>query len=179
MNQTISTGIPTTDAAPAPTGLIGLCERGLVPDWLTRMGIRGMCAQRLREERADDAAAAWTRFRHCLQELRESPVAIHVDAANAQHYELPPRFFELCLGRRLKYSSCYFLNGDESLDQAEEAMLALYGDRAQLADGQDILELGCGWGSLTLWMAEHFHGSRITAISNSHSQRAYLQEEAP
>jgi cyclopropane-fatty-acyl-phospholipid synthase len=134
-----------------------------------------MCAQRLREEHAHDAVAAWARFRHGLDALRASPVAIHTDAANAQHYELPPRFFELCLGKRLKYSSCYFLNGDESLDQAEEAMLALYAERAQLADGQDILELGCGWGSLTLWMAQHFPQSSITAVSNSRPQREFIQ----
>ena len=175
MNQTVSTGIRAADAQPAPTGLIGLCERGVVPDWLTRLGIRRMCALRLRKERADDAAAAWARFKHCLDGLRNSPLAIHTDAANAQHYELPPRFFELCLGKRLKYSSCYFLNGDESLDQAEDAMLALYLERAHLADGQDILELGCGWGSLTLWMAQHFPQSRITAVSNSRPQREFIE----
>src|SRR5450755_1710250 len=175
MNQTVSTGIRAADAQPAPTGLIGLCERGVVPDWLTRLGIRRMCALRLREERADDAAAAWARFKHCLDGLRNSPLAIHTDAANAQHYELPPRFFELCLGKRLKYSSCYFLNGDESLDQAEDAMLALYLERAHLADGHDILELGCGWGSLTLWMAQHFPQSRITAVSNSRPQREFIE----
>jgi cyclopropane-fatty-acyl-phospholipid synthase len=174
MNQTVS-GIHKTDAPMPPAGLIGLCERGLLPDWLTRFGIRRMCAQRLHEENAGDTAASWARFRHCLEELQNSPVAIHADAANAQHYELPPRFFELCLGKRLKYSSCYFLNGSESLDQAEEAMLALYADRAQLANGQDILELGCGWGSLTLWMAEHFPQSRITAVSNSRPQREFIQ----
>jgi cyclopropane-fatty-acyl-phospholipid synthase len=175
MNQSVSTSIHTADSQPASTGLIGLCERGLVPDWLTRMGIRRMCAQRLREEHADDAAGAWARFRHCLDTLGQSPVAIHTDDANAQHYELPPRFFELCLGNRLKYSSCYFLNGDETLDQAEEAMLALYGDRAQLNDGQEILELGCGWGSLTLWMAQHFPQSRVTAVSNSRPQREFIE----
>ena len=133
-------------AVAAPGGLIGLAERAVLPDFLIRHGIRRLCAQRLREEHSNDAVAAWASFRHCLGELGESPVAIHTEAANAQHYELPPRFFELCLGKRLKYSSCYFLKGDESLDQAEEAMLGLYAERAQLADGQDILELGCGWG---------------------------------
>ena len=175
MNQTASTIVPAMDAQPAASGLIGWCERGLVPDWAARFGIRRLCAQRLREERADDAVAAWALYRRRLDELRQSPVAIHTEAANAQHYELPPRFFELCLGKRLKYSSCYFPNGDETLDQAEEAMLALYGERAQLADGQDILELGCGWGSLTLWMAQHFPQSRITAVSNSAAQREFIE----
>ena len=108
MNQTASSTDLAAAGQPSPGGLIGLCERGHVPDWLTRLGIRRMCAQRLREERADDAAAAWARFKHCLDGLHSSPLAIHTDAANAQHYELPPRFFELCLGKRLKYSSCLF-----------------------------------------------------------------------
>ena len=91
---------------------------------------------------------------------------------------MPARFFELCLGKRLKYSSCYYPRGDETLDQAEEAMLALYGERAQLADGQRILELGCGWGSLTLWMAERFPAARITGVSNSHGQREHILAQA-
>jgi cyclopropane-fatty-acyl-phospholipid synthase len=153
---------------------IGLAERGLLPDALVRLGIRRLCAQRLREEHAGDAVASAQRFRARIDALRSSPVAVRTDAANAQHYELPPRFFELCLGRRLKYSSCYFARGDESLDAGEEAMLALYGERAELADGQDILELGCGWGSLTLWMAQHFPQSRITAVSNSRLQREFI-----
>ena len=166
----------TLDSRPAsPSGLIGLAERGLLPDFLIRLGIRRLCAQRLREQSAGDSAAAWQRFRQCLDELRQSPVAIHTDAANAQHYELPPGFFELCLGKRLKYSSCYFNDAHASLDAAEEAMLALYAERAQLSDGQDILELGCGWGSLTLWMAEHFPRSRITAVSNSRPQREFIE----
>jgi cyclopropane-fatty-acyl-phospholipid synthase len=175
MNEPASNAFIAGNTAPAASGLIGLAERGLLPDSLLRLGIRRMCAQRLHEERAGDTEAAWARYKQCLTALRESPVAIFTDAANTQHYELPPRFFELCLGKRLKYSSCYFSNGDESLDQAEEAMLTLYGERAQLADGQNILELGCGWGSLTLWMAARFPNSRITAVSNSHPQRGFIE----
>jgi cyclopropane-fatty-acyl-phospholipid synthase len=104
-------------------------------------------------------------------------VAIHTDAANRQHYELPPGFFEQCLGPRLKYSGCYYPTGGETLAQAEEAMLALYGERAQLADGQDILELGCGWGSLTLWMAQQYPNARITAVSNSAPQRRFIEAQ--
>ncbi len=158
--------------------LIDLCERGLVPDALTRFGIRRLCAQRLREEGAGDLAAADRRFRGLLDELRRSPIAIETDAANEQHYELPTRFFELCLGRRLKYSGAWYATGSETLDEAEEAMLALYGERADLADGQRILELGCGWGSLTLWMAEHFPNARITGVSNSRSQREHILAQA-
>lgn len=172
--MTSSSGETLIMAAPPESGLVGLCERGLLPDWLIRTGIRRLCAQRLAEEGAGDAARQWARFQRCLDDLRKSPVAIHTDAANAQHYELPPKFFELCLGKRLKYSSCYFPTGTETLDQAEDAMLALYGERAQLADDQDILELGCGWGSLTLWMAQNYPRSRITAVSNSRPQREFI-----
>ena len=158
--------------------LIDLSERGLVPDALLRHGIRRLCEQRLRDEHADDAAAADARFRALLDELRRSPIAIETDAANEQHYEVPTRFFELCLGKRFKYSSCYYATGRETLDEAEEAMLALYGERAQLADGQRILELGCGWGSLTLWMAERFPTARITGVSNSRTQREHILGQA-
>ena len=157
--------------------LINLCERGLVPDALTRIGIRRLCRQRLIDEHAGDAVAAWDRFRALLAELRESPIAIETDAANEQHYEVPPAFFKLCLGKRLKYSSSYYPTGTESLDEAEERMLALYGERAELADGMDILELGCGWGSLTLWMAERFPNARITGVSNSRPQREHIEAE--
>lgn len=156
-------------------GLLGLAERGLLPDALLRHGIRRMCAQRLREEHAHDPAAAARRAAALLAELRRSPVAVHVDAANRQHYELPARFFEACLGPRLKYSGCFYPTRNETLAEAEEAMLGLYGDRAQLADGQDILELGCGWGSLTLWMAERYPHARIVAVSNSAPQREFIE----
>ncbi|MCR6496259.1 cyclopropane-fatty-acyl-phospholipid synthase family protein [Thermomonas sp. S9] len=159
---------------PAP-GLLGLAERGWLPDALIRLGIRRLCAQRLRDELAGGVEAQSARQRARLEELRESPLAIETEAANAQHYELPPAFFARCLGPRLKYSCCYYPRGDETLGQAEEAMLALYGERAGLADGQDILELGCGWGSLTLWMAERFPNARITAVSNSNGQRGFIE----
>ena len=159
----------------AAPGLLGLAERGLLPDALLRAGIRRMCAQRLREEHALDPDAAARRHSALIAELRQSAVALHVDAANRQHYELPPGFFQACLGPRLKYSGCYYPTGNETLAQAEEAMLALYCERAQLADGQDILELGCGWGSLTLWMAQHYPNARITAVSNSAPQRQFIE----
>jgi cyclopropane-fatty-acyl-phospholipid synthase len=155
--------------------MIELCERGLVPDPLTRLGIRRMCRQRLREESAFDLERADQRYRELIDELRQSPIAIETAAANEQHYEVPTRFFQLCLGKRLKYSSCYYPTGTETLDQAEVAMLELYSERAGLADGQTILELGCGWGSLTLWMAERYPKSRITAVSNSNTQREHIE----
>ncbi|MBE1161944.1 SAM-dependent methyltransferase [Dyella acidiphila] len=159
----------------AAAGLLGLAERGLLPDAVVRLGIRRLCAQRLREESAQGVTAESAQYQQRIDLLRHSPVAIHTDAANAQHYELPAAFFRACLGPRMKYSSCYYPTGNETLAQAEEAMLELYGERAQLCDGQDILELGCGWGSLTLWMAERYPSARITAVSNSHSQRTHIQ----
>lgn len=158
--------------------LIDLCERGLVPDFLTRYGIRKLCEQRLRDEHDADLDRADARFRTLLSELRSSPIAIETAAANEQHYEVPTRFFELSLGKRLKYSGCYYPEGNETLDEAEEKMLALYGERAELKDGMRILELGCGWGSLTLWMAERFPNSRITGVSNSRTQREHILAQA-
>jgi cyclopropane-fatty-acyl-phospholipid synthase len=152
--------------------LISLCERGFVPDVLTRFGIRRLCKDRLIDEYAGDWKA---RQKDWLKVLKKSAVAIETQAANDQHYEVPPPFFVACLGKRLKYSSCYYETGKESLDEAEEAMLALYGVRAELADGQNILELGCGWGSLTLWMAEHYPNAKITAVSNSKPQREFIE----
>jgi cyclopropane-fatty-acyl-phospholipid synthase len=158
-------------------GLLGLAERGLLPDALLRLGVRQQCALRLRTAGAGGAAAQETRQQRLLEELRASPVAVHTTAANAQHYELPPQFFRLCLGARLKYSCAYYPRGDESLDAAEAAMLELYGERAELADGQEILELGCGWGSLTLWLAERYPNARICAVSNSTPQRQYIEAQ--
>jgi len=154
---------------------IALAERGLLPDGLIRLGIRRYCADRLHSERGGSVEAAWQRFRAVLADLRASPLAIETEAANAQHYELPPRFFELCLGPHLKYSACWWDAQTESLDEAERRMLELYAARAELADGQRILELGCGWGSLTLWMAARFPAARITAVSNSRPQREFIE----
>ena len=166
--------LPAEHAAP---GLLGLAERGWLPDWLIRAGIRLWCARRLRQERADGLEQTAARFFQRLQMLRESPIAIATDAANRQHYELPAEFFQWVLGPQLKYSCGYYPRGDETLAEAEEAMLALYGRRAELADGQSILELGCGWGSLTLWMAERYPLARITAVSNSAAQRTYIEKQ--
>ncbi|EJO28245.1 SAM-dependent methyltransferase [Achromobacter marplatensis] len=174
MTTAILHDTPLAVDRPAP-GLLGLAERGLVPDALLRLGIRRLCAERLAEEYAGGIDAWTARDQQLIASLRASAVAIHTDAANAQHYELPTAFFQLCLGARMKYSSCYYPTGAETLDAAEAAMLSLSAERAELADGQDILELGCGWGSLTLWMAEHFPNARITAVSNSATQRQHIE----
>ena len=171
--------LDTVELSPdrAAPGVLGLAERGLLPDALLRLGIRRMCVQRLREEHAGGLTAQAERQARLIDLLRHSPVAIETAAANAQHYELPPAFFEHCLGPRLKYSCCYYPRGDETLAEAEEAMLSLYGEHAELADGQRILELGCGWGSLTLWMAARYPNARITAVSNSHGQRRHIEAQ--
>ena len=161
------------DSAP-----FALLERDLLPDFLIRFGIRRLLAERLREEDKGDPEAQQAHFMRFVESLRESPVAIETQAANEQHYELPCEFFELVLGRHLKYSSCYFDPGLASLDEAEARMLALTCERARLADGDRILELGCGWGSLTLWMAEHYPNARITAVSNSRTQKQFIEARA-
>lgn len=112
------------------------------------------------------------------REMANFPIAQHTDAANAQHYEVPEAFFEQVLGPRRKYSSCYYADSDDDLAKAEETALALTAEHAELADGQHILELGCGWGSLSLWMAQHLPSSRIVSVSNSASQRAYIEGQA-
>lgn len=158
--------------------LIDLAERGVLPDSLIRIGIRRLCRLRLVEESGQGAEDRYARFWRLLEELRTSAIAIETDAANEQHYELPPGFFQLALGEHLKYSSCYYPQGTETLDQAEAAMLRLTVEHAALENGQDILELGCGWGSLTLWMASHYPDSRITAVSNSAPQREFILQQA-
>ncbi len=155
--------------------LTSLAERALIPDALLRLGIRRLCADRLREEAREGIEASAERQRARIDELRGSAIAIETDAANIQHYELLPAFFEKCLGRNLKYSSCYWDDSTPDLGAAEDRMLAIYGERAQLADGQQILELGCGWGSLTLWMAARFPNARIKGVSNSRPQREFIE----
>ncbi len=149
-----------------------LLEKNLLPDWLVRIGIRRLLAQRLRDEAARYDRAAY------VADLKTRALAEQTGAANEQHYEVPTAFYLRCLGRHLKYSACLYPTGTETLDQAEERMLALYAERAQLADGQHILELGCGWGSLALYNAARFPGARITAVSNSRTQKEHIDTEA-
>jgi len=158
--------------------ILTLLEKNLIPDGLIRIRIRQLLRQRLAEEGKGGLEAVQERFMALVAKLKTSPIAINTAEANEQHYEVPPRFYELALGKRLKYSSAYFGPGVGSLDEAEEAMLKLTCDRAQLKDGQKILELGCGWGSLTLWMAERYPQSQITAVSNSKDQRGFIEARA-
>lgn len=150
-----------------------LVERLPLPDALTRLGVDIMCNQRRRQihrtQPTDAAFATW---------MAQRPVAEHTDAANQQHYELPPRFFELSLGPNAKYSCCLYPTGTETLEQAELAALAETVAHAALSDGQDILELGCGWGSLSLYMAAQFPHARITSVSNSRPQGDHIRAQA-
>lgn len=146
-------------------------DSGLVNDRLLRRGIRSLLRRR-------DASLAETEPATLLADrLAQGPVTVAVDAANAQHYEVPTELFTLMLGPALKYS-CAWWEANSDLEQAETAMLALTCERAGLADGQDILELGCGWGSLTLFMAQRYPNASITAVSNSHRQRKFIQQRA-
>ena len=153
-------------------------ERGMVPDAVVRAGIRRLLRQRLDEIGAHDSARAAERSESFVASLSQAPLALLADKANEQHYELPPAFFAAVLGRHLKYSSGWWAEGVTDLDAAEAAALQATCERAELADGQRVLELGCGWGSLSLWMAERYPHSRITSVSNSHAQRAFIQAEA-
>jgi cyclopropane-fatty-acyl-phospholipid synthase len=157
---------------------IRLVEDHDLPRPLLLAAIRARVGLRLRRERRGGTDAVSQRQRALRQRLAAAPVAVRTDAANEQHYEVPPEFFELCLGPRLKYSSCLFPPGVDDLSLAEDAMLAATCERARLEDGQDVLELGCGWGSLTLWMAENYPNSRITAVSNSAGQRQFIERRA-
>lgn len=176
--------VPTTETRltaprePEDSWIIRCCERGWLPDALVRAGMRALMRGRLRDEHAGDGELRALAFSRLLAELRASPIAIETEAANRQHYEVPTAFFEAHLGPRLKYSCAYYALGQETLAEAETAMLELYAARADLADGQRILDLGCGWGSLSLWLAERYPRASIVALSNSYGQRAHIEAQA-
>jgi cyclopropane-fatty-acyl-phospholipid synthase len=157
---------------------IDLAEQGRLPDLLVRFGIRRLVAGRLRAERSGSPSERAERTRVRLAALRRSAVALSTDRANEQHYDVPAAFFRVVLGRNLKYSAGLWDERVRSLDEAEMRMLELYGVRAAIADGQKILDLGCGWGSFALWAAQRFRDVRITAVSNAASQRAFIEGEA-
>jgi cyclopropane-fatty-acyl-phospholipid synthase len=161
---------------------MNLLERDLVPDFLIRRRIRALLGDRLREASAGGPERQQQRLQEFVRTLAASPVAIETAAANEQHYEVPTEFYTRVLGKNLKYSGCYYPDRQSppaaGLDAAEARMLALTCERARLADGDRILELGCGWGSLSLWMAANYPGSRITAVSNSRTQKQHIDAMA-
>ena len=152
-------------------------ERGLLPDWLVRLGIRRLLRARLRDEHAHDAEQSGERLQSWLAECDRAPIAVETAAANEQHYEVPAAFYARVLGRHRKYSSGLW-TAASTLDEAEAAMLKLSAERADVQNGMRVLDLGCGWGSMTLWLARTFPGCRIVGLSNSHSQRADILARA-
>ena len=158
--------------------LINMTERGWMPDRLVRTGIRQLLRKRLAKVDLGDAAANELRFKELVAEFSQGPIALVPEKANEQHYEVPAELFELTLGPRRKYSSCFFADDTTDLAEAEEESLRQTCQRAELVDGMKVLELGCGWGSLSLWMAEHYPNSELTVVSNSNSQREFIEAKS-
>ena len=157
---------------------IDFAERGLMPDFFIRAGIRGLCRKRLQQCKTDDCEANAQLVEDYIRSVDQAPLAVLTEKANEQHYEVPAAFYHRVLGQNLKYSSCYFEDFVSDLTTAENKALELTCEHADLEDGQQILELGCGWGSLSLWMAKNFPKSKITSVSNSNSQREYIMGQA-
>lgn len=151
-----------------------LIEQNKLPDFLLRQGIRKLLKQRLDDETVGDEELQQRKFNNLINELKESPIAVNTADANEQHYELPTEFFQYCLGKNLKYSSGYWNPGVKDIDTSEDDMLALTCKRADLQSGQNVLELGCGWGSLSLYMAAKFPESKFTVVSNSATQKLFI-----
>jgi cyclopropane-fatty-acyl-phospholipid synthase len=160
------------------TRLINLAEKGLMPDFIVRYGIRTLLKRRLTALVHADPAINKNNKDILIQAMDEGPIALVPELANKQHYEIPSTFYDLCLGKNKKYSSCFWNKTAGNLDSAEDLALKLTCEHADLKDGMNILELGCGWGSLSLWMAEKFPNASITSVSNSSSQKDYIMHEA-
>ncbi|MBS1500714.1 MAG: class I SAM-dependent methyltransferase [Bacteroidetes bacterium] len=155
-----------------------LIEQNRVPDFLLRRGIRKLLRQRLRDENKGGVEAQQEHLMKLIEQLKSSPIAVNTYEANQQHYEVPTQFYQYCLGKNLKYSSGYWKQGVTDIDTSEDDMLELTCQRAELQDGQQVLELGCGWGSLSLHMAATYPQSRFTVVSNSRTQKAFIDEKA-
>jgi len=162
----------------AAAGPIALAELGYLPDRIIRAGIRRLNVTRLEEIRASDIESAAAQLDDFVARMRTSPIALVPEIANEQHYEVPAAFFERVLGPRRKYSCCYWPDESGSLDAAEDEALRITCSTARVENGMRVLDLGCGWGSLTLWIAEHYPDCSVTAVSNSHSQRDYILRTA-
>ncbi|XP_057959261.1 (S)-coclaurine N-methyltransferase isoform X2 [Malania oleifera] len=157
--------------------MLASLERNLLPDAVIRILTRLLLASRLRSgyrPSSDLQLSDLLHFSHCL---REMPIAIDTDKPKAQHYELPTSFFKLVLGKHLKYSCCYFPDKSSTLEDAEKAMLEVYCKRSRIEDGHTVLDVGCGWGSLTLYIAQNYANCRITGICNSSTQKAHIEEQ--
>ena len=157
---------------------ISWTESGLVPDSVIRTGIRRLLDRKRAEIGAGDFERACDLTDAFVAMMRRSPIALVPELANEQHYEVPAEFFSEVLGANRKYSCCHWPEGVSSLDEAERTALAATVARAGIEDGMAVLDLGCGWGSLSLWVAEQFPGCAVTAVSNSKSQRAFITARA-
>ncbi|QDU09712.1 Cyclopropane-fatty-acyl-phospholipid synthase [Gimesia aquarii] len=157
---------------------IELIEKGWVPDRLIRQAIRHLCKKRLSSLDAGSDDVNESIQQSFIESAQQSPIALVPEKANEQHYEVPAEFYDHVLGHRRKYSCCYWPDGVTTLDEAEDAALRMTCEHAQLEDGMQILELGCGWGSLSLWIVENYPHCRLTAVSNSHSQRVFIEQQA-
>lgn len=155
-----------------------LLEQNKIPDSLIRIGIRKLLKQRLLDEKKANIELQQDHLMSLIEELKNSPIAVNTIDANEQHYELPTEFYKYCLGKHLKYSSGYWKDGVTDIDASERDMLELTCERAELTDCQDVLELGCGWGSLSLFMSAKYPKSNFTVISNSRTQKIYIDEQA-
>lgn len=164
--------------------IYSLVDTGLVPDAAIRMGIRRLLRRRLSELDQPDIDQEQKQLSDLVEQLRRSPIALHTETANQQHYEVPTEFFARVLGQHMKYSAGLWTDGVEPglehtlLDQSEAAMLNLTRERAEIAGGQEILDLGCGWGSLSLWVAARYPTCLVTGLSNSATQKAYIESVA-
>ncbi|KAL3702170.1 hypothetical protein R1sor_020192 [Riccia sorocarpa] len=153
-------------------------QSNVIPDFLVRIGTRTLLGTRLKEIYKSTGEEQQDELMRFAQSLKALPIAVNTEDANTQHYEVPSEFFKLVLGKHLKYSSALFPKPTTTLDEAEEAMLELYCERAQLEDGQTVLDLGCGWGSLSLFVAQKYPKSQVTGVSNSDTQKAFIDGEA-
>ena len=157
---------------------INLVEKNIIPDWLIRFKIRQLLKLRLKEESIGNNEQRQQGLSRLIEELKASPIAINTSDANEQHYEVPTEFYKLVMGEYMKYSCGYWKNDKVDQDTSERDMLELTCERAELGDSMNILELGCGWGSLTLFMGSKFPNSQITAVSNSRTQKEYIENKA-
>ena len=153
-------------------------ESGLVPDTVIRAGIRRLLESKRKEIHSGDVAYAANTLNRFVAMMNESPIALVPDLANEQHYEVPAAFFAEVMGEHMKYSCCYWPNDVKNLSEAEAAALEMTVERAEIEDGMQVLDLGCGWGSLSLWIAEHFPNASVTSVSNSASQREFILARA-
>jgi len=152
-----------------------LLARGLIPDWILRRGVRSQGKERLNMMNKVDSTKEYSKF---INEASTGNIAVNTDDANNQHYEVDSEFFKYCLGKNLKYSCCFWDENTLDLDAAEDNMLEIYSERAQITDGMNILDIGCGWGSLSLFLAQKYPKSEITGVSNSSSQKIFIDSVA-